>query len=82
MTPRPRKYETEEERKEARRESVRKCREKQKERMYNEITGYIMRIEELERVNDELEEQLRKLTDLLNQPVETESSDGYECNVA
>jgi hypothetical protein len=45
----PKKYETEEERKEARRESVRKCREKQKARMMQEFENMLARIDELER---------------------------------
>jgi predicted RNase H-like nuclease (RuvC/YqgF family) len=67
MTPRPRKYSTEEERKEARRESVRKCRENQKQRMVEEITDYVNRIESLERQVADLEE--------LNQILEQENQE-------
>jgi hypothetical protein len=45
---RPKKYDTEEERREARRESVRKCRERQKARMMEEFENLLARIDELE----------------------------------
>jgi hypothetical protein len=58
---RPKKYETEEERKEARRESVRKCREKQKAKLMEEVEGLLARIDELEQKVEFYESQEDKV---------------------